>query len=246
MPGGIDLQALMKKAQAKGQKAHGAKPGAKPQATVTKTPVTGVTTKTIPDDASTKAKSATTPKKTDAASDSADSDKIDPSLLAMPTRDLPEEADPFPIAAEGELTADRILREFQSIDANHDGALSYLECRDRSQIDLATLRQFDVDNSGLLDTQEFESHMVLIASSHGQPIERTLKNRVDAFVSKRKSQLADEKAKTQPSAVAEKMFEYYDNKLQTIVGASGQGKNNIPRPPGLPPRSPRTPRLPAY
>jgi len=203
-PGSIDFQALMKKAQAKGggQKGHGAKPGAKPQAnpqaTVSKTPITGVTAKAIPD-SSTKDKTAT--KKTD----DADGDKIDPSLLAMPTHELPEAADPFPIAGDGELTADRILREFQSIDANHDGALSYLECRDRSQIDLTTFRQFDVDNSGLLDTQEFESHMVLIASARGQPIERTLKNRVDAFVSKRKSQLAEEKAKTQPSGVAEKV-----------------------------------------
>ncbi|MFO0983897.1 MAG: EF-hand domain-containing protein [Planctomycetota bacterium] len=177
-----------------------------------------------------------------------ESDKNDPALLeSVPTRELPEDASSASGAAQGELTAERVQTEFRLIDVNRDGTISYLEARDRNQIDLATFRRFDADNSGLLDVQEFEAQMVLLASSRGQAVDKTLKNRVDRFVDKTKTRIADEEARSQPSASAEKMFEYLGKKVEGLQSHTLKSpRSSIPRPEGLPPRSPRQPLHPGY
>jgi hypothetical protein len=81
-------------------------------------------------------------------------------------------------AAARPIDDDMIRAWFGALDASNDGAISFLEWRDRTGLGLDAFRAFDTSGEGLIQFEELEHALVLNAISEGRPVDAAL---VDAI-----------------------------------------------------------------
>lgn len=101
-------------------------------------------------------------------------------------------------AATRPIDDDMIRAWFGALDASNDGAISFLEWRDRTGLGLDTFRAFDTSGEGLIQFEELERALVLNALSEGRPVDPALVDAVrpaGSAAADAEERTADEKKK---------------------------------------------------
>lgn len=79
-----------------------------------------------------------------------------------------------PDAAQRPIDDDLLRAWFGALDASNDGAISFLEWRDRTGLGLDSFRAFDSSGEGLIQFEELERVLVLNAIAEGRPVDPAL------------------------------------------------------------------------
>ena len=83
-----------------------------------------------------------------------------------------------PDATSRPIDSDTLRAWFGALDVSNDGAISFLEWRDRTGLGLDSFRAFDTSGEGLIQFEELERALVLNAVSEGRAVDPAL---VDAL-----------------------------------------------------------------